>query len=138
MHRDVFFLCFFLTSIVIYFISDYFFNDTVLYLIGGFIGGFAHIINIHSNMLLVVIWIIILLSFITLFNHSKNRIIKYLSLLLIAVLLYVFDLLFYKIFIIEIWNLITKIFIIGVRVLSKGLILTGIIYIERQKRLRLN
>jgi len=87
-----------------YFVSDYIFNDTILYLMGGVIGAawngvFKHLgdgVKLTDN-LFTLIWVMLLTVNITLFWWVENKACKFFYLLTIATLMYVVDIVVYDI-----------------------------------------
>jgi len=120
-------------SLAVYFISDYFFEDSMLYIMGGAIGGTIYEISKDlgtslAPYLINLIWIVLLIGVVVLFFRLRNKPLKYLTLVVIAGLLYVVDFLFFSITDIEITDIATRYLSIGIRVLLKSLILTLIVY----------
>jgi len=80
--------------IVLYFISDYFFTDTALYLAGGLIGFLSNAIGLNSFF---PVWIILLVAFIVLSFKLKNKFVWLATLVIIGILLYLIDACLYEV-----------------------------------------
>lgn len=90
------FIFIFIASITIYIFPELFFENALLYLSGGIIGGtlseiFKEASEGINTFLVFFIWIIFLLVLVVLFFRLRNKPIKYLILLLIAFFLYIID-----------------------------------------------
>ncbi len=87
----------FAVSFAGYFILDYVFSHVMLYLVGGIVGGSIYevfqAIGIKAgNPLIGLVWGVMLIGIILLFYRSRSHVLKYLLVVLIAILLYVVDL----------------------------------------------
>lgn len=80
--------------IVLYFISDYFFTDTALYLAGGLIGILSKAIGLKSFF---PVWIILLVAFIVLSFKLKNKFVWLATLVIIGILLYLINVCLYEV-----------------------------------------
>lgn len=82
----------------LYFILHWFLNDLFLYAIGGALGIVVRLFSKQTNLpLLIFLWLV-LLGIATFFYYKlKNRPVKYLSLFLTFVLLYVIDFILYEV-----------------------------------------
>lgn len=88
------FIVILVVSLMVYFISDYFFNDAMLYLLGGAIWGILAEISGSSKDIMglgYTIVFVLLVCSIVLFFRLRNQSVKYFALFMIAVLLYTFD-----------------------------------------------
>jgi hypothetical protein len=115
-----------------YIISDYFFNDAILYLVGGFIGASLKGIFGHLNEgiklmndLFIVIWMLLLTINIIMLCWVKNKAWRLFFLLSIGVLLYVIDIFVYKVVNIETAR--SHYLITGICVLIKSTLLFSIV-----------
>jgi len=123
-------------SFVIYFISDYFFPDAMLYITGGIIGGTVkELFKQRGNSLFIWVWLIMLLGFLFLFYRLQNKILKYISLFIITIFLYVVDFILIEIIKLEVVDLFTSNINIAMRVISKALVLATIIYFSQKQKL---
>lgn len=121
---------------IVYFISDFFFDETMLYIMGGAILGSLHEFNKGITMLSsLFIWIAILVSFITLFYRLRNRPLKFFLLVIIATLLYVADFILYEFLPYDIINESTRHLTIALKIIIKSLLLFMVIYFESRQRL---
>lgn len=84
-------------AIVFYLVSDFFFNDALLYIVGGTValpvkalGG-----NKTGDILPIVFWVVVLLGAIVLFFKAKNKAVAFIAAVIIACLLYIIDLIAY-------------------------------------------
>ncbi len=88
----------FIVILVIYVISDYLFNDAILYLVGGAIGAISNINNIKlTDISFKSIWTLLLAVNVALFWWVKNKAGRFFCLLAIAALMYVMDVFVYDI-----------------------------------------
>jgi hypothetical protein len=86
----------FLISFLGYLLPELFFEDSMLYISGGVIGGtilevFKSIAHKSSYSLVFLVWIALLCGLILLYFHFKYKPTKYFGLLIIAFFLYVVD-----------------------------------------------
>ncbi len=124
-------------SFVIYLASDYLFPDTMLYLTGGLFGStIRNMTGNSSGNLFIWIWGVIVIFLASLLFHLKNRPLKYLTLIVIAILLYVVDFILMEMIKIDIIDTATRNISIAIRVMGKALILALIIYLERKQKLK--
>jgi len=79
--------------IVLYFISDFFFTDAILYLVGGLFGVLSKAVGLKSFYL---VWTVTLVGFIVLSFKLKNRFAWFTTLVIIGVLLYLIDAFLYE------------------------------------------
>lgn len=123
-------------SFVIYFISDYFFPDAMLYITGGIIGGTVkELFKQRGNSLFIWVWLMMLIGFLFLFYRLQNRILKYISLFIIVIFLYVVDFILMEIIKFEVVDLFTRNINIAIRVISKAFVLATIIYFSQKQKL---
>src|SRR5436190_2190678 len=83
------------TSIIAYLISDLFFNDAFLYLVGGALGTLLKPIGSQKGF--YIAWLLILIGVALLYQKINQSLLKWLILILIWILLYVVDITLYKI-----------------------------------------
>ena len=130
-------LCF-----VVYFISDYFFNNGVLYLLGGVIWGSLENISLTFG---IILGCILLAGSTVLFFKLQKQFLKYLVLFIVAILLYIFDFILLELVsydsdiqesrLILNSNLKSNLFLIF-RILYKSLILSSIIYFDNKIKVK--
>lgn len=129
MKRKIFLLIL-IASTILYFLPELFFDEAMLYISGGIIGG--SILEVlkyfgieNKDFLGTLIWFFFLIGVTLVFLKLKNKPIKYLLVVVIVYLLYVFDFLFFEILPSNITNYhLLK----WTRILSKSLILSVILY----------
>lgn len=76
-----------------YLIADLFFNDGFLYLVGGILGSSLNAIGLQKGFCLV--WLLILISIVSLYQKINIEVLKWLLLILIWILLYWIDVILY-------------------------------------------
>ena len=83
----------FIIIVAAYFISDFFFNEAMLYIMGGGILGSLRELSDKKIAMLpsILIWVGLLAAFMALFYRLQSKPLKIFILLLIAALLYVVD-----------------------------------------------
>lgn len=138
------FLLIFSASVVVYFISDYLFNQVMLYVLGGVIWGtFDMLFNIELGLFSgLLIELLTLVGISVLFYRLRNKSLKYFTIILIAGLLYIIDFLLMNLvsYDPEIENriILDSSFKSGVfmafSTLLKSLVLSLIIYFEERKK----
>lgn len=111
--------------ITIYFVSDYFFNGTVFYLIGGSMGTVSKLIGLKNGFYLV--WTTLLVGSIVLFYKSQNKVIKYTAVVIIWVLLYLIDSILYEIMP-DVTSKIIRYSHMGLAIFLKSVLLVWIYY----------
>jgi uncharacterized membrane protein YjjP (DUF1212 family) len=126
-----FFLTILAISFVIYFLPEYFFEGAMLYIVGGSVGGtLQEIFKIFggnpSNFLIFSVWVVLLVGVVFLYYRLKNKLVKYFTIVVFVALLYVVD--FIPLF--DITDLTTRYLNMGIRLLSKSLILSLIVYFD--------
>lgn len=128
--------------LLIYILPELFFENAMLYLSGGVVGGTISEIlrgssGKPSNVLVFAIWAIVLVGLILLFVRLQYKPIKYLILLIIAFFLYIVDNLLGVVSIFETESqqsaLIVKYVVIGLSILLKSTALTWL-YWKGSKR----
>lgn len=124
---------------VLYFFLYWFLNDLFLYAIGGALGIVVKVFSKQTNVpLLVCLWVV-LLGVATLFYYKFNsRPVKYLFLLLVAVLLYVVDFILYDIMSFDTPDRMIIFLNVAVMVLIKAVVLSLIIYFENKPKKVIN
>jgi hypothetical protein len=127
----------FIIIVAVYFISDFFFNEAMLYIMGGGILGSLRELSDKTNSMLpsVLIWIGLLAVFIVLFCCLRSKPIKIFILLLIAALLYVVDFIRMELLPINVNTITARYFVIAISILSKSLLLYLIIYYDQNQRI---
>lgn len=107
-------------------------DDLILYVIGGALGTIIKLFNMQVNIpLLVFGWIALLLTCVFFYYRIKNSPTKYLFLLSVIMLLYVVDFILFEMLSFDNQGASFRLFNISVKILIKGLILSSIIYSER-------
>lgn len=124
--------------LVVYFISDYFFTDAMLYMTGGLIGStikelFKGIGFVAKGGIIIFIWLVLLAAIVILFYHVHNKALKYILLFTISCLLYIVDFTFIEIIKFNIEDAQTGNLNIALRVITKALVLASIIYLEQRR-----
>ena len=124
--------------LVVYFISDYFFTDAMLYVTGGLIGGtikelFKGIGFVAKGGIIIFIWLVLLAAIVILFYRVHNKSLKYILLLTISCLLYIVDFTFIEIIKFNIEDAQTGNLNIALRVITKALVLASIVYLEQRR-----
>lgn len=119
------FITFFI-ALLFYFILDYFFNEMMMYVMGGVIlGSLYELFNKKIELLpSLLVWGALLLFVIILFYRLRNKVLSYVLIVIIAALLYVIDFAVYDI----LPDDINGNWIIFVTVISKGVLLSIIIF----------
>jgi hypothetical protein len=124
-------------SLIIYFVLDFIFNNIMLYIVGGVVGGTISAgfkaVGIKAGMFLIsLVWVLLLIGIMVLFYRSNNTVLKYFLVILIAILLYIIDMFVANIPYSDTTNLktitIISNIIVGFLILFKSLILSLIIY----------
>ncbi len=128
------FLVTLVSASVLYFLLYWFLNDLFLYAIGGALSVVVRLFNKQTNVpLLIFLWVA-LLGVATFFYYKFNsRPIKYLFLLLVAVLLYVVDFILYDIVSFDTLDRKVIFLTVAAMVLIKGLVLSLVVYFESKK-----
>lgn len=118
----------------IYLVFDLFLHDTFLYIIGGALSTLLKSFDKQVNLtILVLLWLALLLASVVVYNKIKNKPFKYLMLAVVAILLYVVDFIIYDLLPYDIVDAKTRYLTIGIMVLTKGIILSLIIYFKRRQ-----
>lgn len=136
----------FIISLVVYAVLDFGFKSMMLYVTGGLVGGSISevfkSVGIKVGVIPInLIWVGLLIGAVALFYRINNKAIKYATLIVIAVLVYVVDMIVstipYSFFdsIDKDVTLISNI-TIGFLVVSKSLIVSFIIHSERKRKLQ--
>lgn len=127
----------FIIIVAAYFISDFFFNEAMLYILGGGILGSLRELSDKQIAVLpsVLIWVGLLGAFIILFYRLRSKPIKIFILLLIAALLYVVDFIRMELLPINAHTIAARYFVIAISILSKCVLLYLIIYYDRNQRI---
>ncbi len=132
----------FIVFFLIYTLPELFFENAMLYLSGGVIGGtISEILKSSSgrpsNVLVFAIWAIVLVGLVLLFFRLQYKPIKYLILLIIAFFLYIVDNLLGVVPIFEMQSeqsaLIVKYVIMGLSILLKSTALTWLYFRENKQ-----
>lgn len=114
--------------IVIYFASDIFFNDAVLYLVGGLFGGLSKTIGLKGFAFLI--WAVFLVSAVVLSFKIESKVFWFIILAVIWFLLYLIDVFFYKL-LPDITSKSLSYLHLGLSVLLKSTALAWIYYAAR-------
>ena len=90
------FLIVFIISLIAYSILDFGFQSMMIYIMGGIVAGsiveIFNVFNITIGVIpTIIIWTILLFGIIFLFRRLSNKFVKYVITILIALLLYVID-----------------------------------------------
>lgn len=128
-------------SSFVYFIFDFFLEDTMLYALGAVLWGLpAVLFDIKLGSIGILLGVLILLLFVLLLYKTKNSLVKFLAIIFIIPLLYVVDFIRMELFPIDIEDVYTRYFKIVISVLSKSVIMSIIVYYGyyREKMKRLN
>ena len=124
-------------SFIIYFVLDFVFNNVMLYVTGGVIGGTMSAafkaVGIKAGMFLIgIVWVLLLIGVVVLFFRSNNIPLKYFLTILMFVLLYIIDMFVANIPYSDTSDTetitTTSNVVIGFLILFKSLILSLIIY----------
>src|SRR5690606_4633360 len=140
MIKDMFLYILGLSSFV-YFVFDFFLEDTMLYVLGAVLWGVpAVLFDIKLDSIGILLGVLILLLFVLLLYKTKNSLVKFLAIIFIIPLLYVVDFIRMELFPIDIEDVYTRYFKIVISVLSKSIIMSIIVYYGyyREKMKRLN
>ncbi len=131
------FLAIFIVVFIVYFILDYIFSNAMLYIVGGIVGGaigeMFKMIGIDAGIFLIsIVWIALLIGGIVLFYRSQSSIFKYFLVVVIAVLLYIVDMIVGNIPYSENTDMkniiVISNIVIGILIFFKSAILSSIIY----------
>lgn len=126
-------------TLVIYSLPELFFENAMLYITGGVIAGTIDEVfeffwkEIHFHQVLVT-WTVLLIGIILLFLRFKNKPLQYFTIVLIAFLLYVVDFILFEVFPDHITSGTASYLVSGIRILSKALILSLIVYFDGKRR----
>ncbi len=128
-------------SMIAYLLPEIFFQHAMLYIVGGAVGGtIKEILGAFesgpSHSLVLLIWLILLIVIVVCLHHLQNRLLKYMTILIAFVLLYVVDFIIIMVLPNDFqgYHLIP-----GINVLLKSIILSLILFFNgKQKRKPLN
>ena len=120
-------------NIIAYLISDLFFNDAFLYLVGGAIGTLLKPIGLQKGF--YVAWLLILIGVVLLYQKVNHSLLKWLIIILIWILLYLVDIALYKI-LPDIASGTATYLNIGLSVLLKSIFLAWIYYRGNRKNIK--
>lgn len=115
----------FAIGMIAYLIIDLFFNDAILYLVGGALGTLLKPVGLQKGF--YVVWLIILIGIVVLYQKINISVLRCLLLILIWILLYLVDVALYEV-LPDITNSATTYLHIGLSVLIKSSLLTWIYY----------
>ncbi len=120
-------------SLVIYSLTEYLYENAILYLMGGTIGylmkQFFKLIGIAINdSLFYFVWIALLIGNVYLYFRLQLKPLKFLVLIVISGLFYVIDFLLFSIIKIETIEIQLIYFILGLRIISKSLLLSMVVF----------
>ena len=125
-----------LVAIGIYLILDLLLHDTFLYTIGGLLGALLKPFDKQVNLsLLIFLWIGLLISSVVAFYKLQNKPLKYLMLVIVAILLYVVDFILYEFLNFDREDVKINYLNTVIIIIAKGLILALIIYVEIKRKL---
>lgn len=121
-----------IVSLTIYAIPELLFDEAMLYISGGVIGGsILEIFKFFSielkDSLMILIWVFLLVGIALIFLRVNNKLIKYLLIVVLTFFLYVFDFIVFEIIPAESINYYL---LKWGRVVSKGFLLSAILYYE--------
>ena len=125
-------------SLAVYFLPEIFFENALLYIVGGSIGGtLQEALKVFTenppDFLVFFLWLVLLIGFVFLYYRTGSKPLKYFVLIVIAFFLYIVD---FTIFEMLPDNVSNYYYVLtGSRILVKGLLLTLIIYFESKRRL---
>jgi|APLak6261672720_1056091.scaffolds.fasta_scaffold16478_2 hypothetical protein len=115
----------FAIGMIAYLITDLFFNDAILYLVGGALGTLLKPVGLQKGF--YIVWLIILIGIVVLYQKINSNVLKWALLILIWVLLYLVDVALYEI-LPDITSSAATYLHIGLSVLIKSSLLTWIYY----------
>lgn len=125
-----------LVAIGIYLILDLLLHDAFLYIIGGLLGALLKSFDKQVNLsLLIFLWIGLLIASVVAFYKLQNKPLKYLMLVIVAILLYVVDFILYEFLNFDREDVKINYLNTAIMIIAKGLILALIIYVERKRKL---
>lgn len=84
----------FAISMISYLMADLFFNDAILYLVGGALGSLLKPVGLQKGFYMV--WLIILVGIVVLYQKINISVLKWLLLILTWILLYLVDVALYE------------------------------------------
>lgn len=121
-------------SLIVYFVSDFFFNDAILYLTGGSIaailGLFLGLFNYDSSFSSVAfVWLLLLIAFIKMFYKVQKFFLVSVIVFFIGALLYILDLVLYEA-LQDITGRDARYLNIGIRIVTKSAMLSLIVYFK--------
>lgn len=124
-------------SLLVYFVLDYVFNNMMLYMVGGVVGGSIgeafKAVGIKAGIGLIgLVWAALLIGVIYFYYRTNSNAIKYILIFLIGLLLYLVDMLFASLPYSDTADeknivLISNV-VIGIIILLKSVILSWLIY----------
>ncbi len=123
-------------ALLVYLLPELLFENTMLYIVGGVVGGtlqegFKLLGGKPSDYLVFSVWVVLLIGIVFLYYRLQNKLLQYTLIIVIAAMLYVVDF-----FIFEMLpdNATDYYLISGIRILSKSLLLSVIIYYGLYRR----
>ena len=123
-----------LIAIVFYLLLDLLWHDMFLYLIGGAFGSLLKSSGKQVSLgVLSVLWLVLLIAAVIGFYKIRNTAFKYIMLVIVAVLLYIVDFIFYDLLPYDIVDTKSRCLTIGITVIAKSIILSLIVYLERKQ-----
>lgn len=120
----------FVIGMIAYLIVDLFFNEALLYLVGGILGSSLKAIGLQNGF--SVAWLLILIGIIFLYQKINIAILKWLLLIFIWILLYWIDVILYDV-LPDIASSTVTYLHIGLSVLSKSVLLAMVYYRSNKK-----
>lgn len=122
-------------ALLVYFIFDFFFEDTMLYVLGAVIWGvFDVLFNIQLDFVGILIGVGILALFVLLLYKTQNKFLKYVAIIFIILLLYIVDFIRMELFSFNITDVYIRYLKLAFSILSKSLILSILLYYGLYKR----
>lgn len=131
------FLLILLVSFALYLLPEIFFENAMLYISGGIVGGTINeVLEIFtkspSDILIFFIWIVLLAGVVFLFFRLQNKLLRYFLIAIVVLLLYVIDNILAFIPIYEMSDIKQAVFVdrlvVLFSILSKSLLLSVIVY----------
>ena len=123
----------FVIGMIAYLITDLFFNDAILYLLGGVLGTLLKPLGLQKGF--HIVWLILLIGIVILYQKINISVLKWVLLILIWILLYLVDVALYEI-LPDITSSATTYLHIVLSVLIKSGLLTWIYYGGNKKKIK--
>lgn len=123
----------FIVGMIAYLIVDLFFNDAFLYLVGGILGSSLKAIGLQKGF--SIVWLLILICIVFLYQKINIEILKWLLLILIWILLYWIDVILYDV-LPDVASSTATYLHIGLSVLIKSVLLAWVYYRGNKKEIK--